>query len=217
MRGPRKLVYAAGAVVGVIVIVVAAIYLTKSSPSSSTPPAASSTTPGTTTATTATTYTMTTPAKVLKMTRSAFDSSEAMGTNTLAKALASNTTQFKANGWGTPTEEEFSVYMLPGSSTILFNSAFSGFEVEAFNGTFSPSKIVSYYMGKATDPTIESPGPHGGDMMCGLTKQGGSECVWATSSTVGMVMYVKAGYSAHYANMYLTTLKFRKGIEVPAK
>ena len=189
-------------------IVVVAIMLTKGGTSSG---AGSTPSTGATT----TTYQLSTPKQILKMKLSSSATGAMEGSSPLSKVLSENQPLFKKDGFGSLTNVLEAVYYLHGSSESLSSSAFKGFEVSGYVGSFNPSAIIKYQLGKATDGKMEPAGPHGGEMMCGKNTAGFNVCVWATSTTMGMVTYWQADHPTYYANLYATTLKLRAGLESP--
>jgi len=92
-----------------------------------------------------------------------------------------------------------------------------------YNGTFSPQDVIKDFQAGATGVTTEPAGSHGGKLACGqvtVTSPAvttGEACVWATTSTVGMVeFYGENGgvlETVPPAKAGADTLKFRDDVE----
>jgi len=92
-----------------------------------------------------------------------------------------------------------------------------------FNGSFSPQTVIKDFQAGATSVTSEPAGPHGGQLACGeVTATApaattGEACVWATTSTIGMVeFYGDSGAALEAvtpAKAGADTLKFRADVE----
>jgi hypothetical protein len=92
-----------------------------------------------------------------------------------------------------------------------------------YNGSFSPQDVIKDFQAGAIDVTSEPVGPHGGQLACGqvtVTSPGittGEACVWATTSTVGMVeFYGNSGgvlEKVTPAKAGADALKFRDDVE----
>jgi hypothetical protein len=91
-----------------------------------------------------------------------------------------------------------------------------------YNGTFSPQDVIKDFQAGASGVASESAGPHGGQLACGQVASTspattGEACVWATTSTVGMVEF----YGGNGAALETVTpakagadaLKFRDDVE----
>jgi hypothetical protein len=220
MSGSKKIVYIVSAVATVLIIVLGVVYLTnKNSPTksgatgNSTNSTGMSGTPATTTA-----YTLATPKKIQKMKLSTSGVTYEMQGAKLSTAAKN----FEKDGYGTPTKMIMGVYYLPGSSSFMEATAFRGFYFIGFTGKFNVSSIIRGEEKNLTDVTVEPASSHGGQMICGIGKSSGtasgSVCIWATASTFVINQYETGGPSlAKYSNMYLTTVKIRNAIEVPAK
>ena len=66
---------------------------------------------------------------------------------------------------------------------------------------------------------VVNAGPHGGKMVCGYNTSTGSkasECVWATTSTFGVVEFIVDGSPVKYNNAPKLALKVRDAVEVHA-
>jgi hypothetical protein len=92
-----------------------------------------------------------------------------------------------------------------------------------YNGTFSPQDVIKDFQAGAAGVQSEPAGPHGGQLACGqvtVTSPAtttGEACVWATTSTVGMVeFYGDSGGALETvtpAKAGADALKFRDDVE----
>jgi hypothetical protein len=89
-----------------------------------------------------------------------------------------------------------------------------------YTGTFSPAAVLSAFKAGSSNATTEPTGPHGGQMACGeVTATGttapGTACVWATTTTIGMVEFFGSGVleTVPHAKASADTLKFRADVE----
>jgi hypothetical protein len=92
-----------------------------------------------------------------------------------------------------------------------------------YNGTFSPATVLAAFKMGASNVTTEAAGPHGGVLGCGEVSvtspaaTSGTACVWATSTTIGMVEFYGNGGSALETVLHTKasadTMKFRAGVE----
>lgn len=92
-----------------------------------------------------------------------------------------------------------------------------------YTGTFSPAAVLSAFKAGTSNATTEPVGPHGGELACGEvtatsasgTAIAGTACVWATTTTVGMVEFFGSDVleTVPHAKAGTDTLKFRAGVE----
>ena len=67
---------------------------------------------------------------------------------------------------------------------------------------------------------VVNAGPHGGKMVCGYNTSNNSvasECVWATTTTFGIVEYFNHGQPAKVGNASRLALKVRAAVEARAQ
>jgi hypothetical protein len=86
-------------------------------------------------------------------------------------------------------------YMVPGNQAIAYIG---------FTGTFSPASVMDAFS-KIGDKVVSEPaGSHGGQLSCGSMSANsgpsGTVCVWATSSSLGMVGFFGNGTPEHVAS-----------------
>src|SRR5581483_5373109 len=220
----KPVLYIGGAVAAVLLIVLGAILLTHHGSSTNNnaggnPSTGASTGTSGSTNGGGTTYTVgTPPAKILKMKLSPSSTTQMSQGLSLSKAAQN----FESKGYGKPSKLVSAVYYLPGHSQFIEAAGFSGFYLIGFDGQFNPDKIISAEKAQMINPTTESPGPHGGQMVCGIGKtqsggKGGSVCIWVTKSTFVVDQYYAPDERiGTYPNMYATALKLRNGFEQPS-
>jgi hypothetical protein len=143
-------------------------------------------------------YTLTTPAS---------PGVQAVGSAGAATLMAA----VKAAG-GVPSSEVTGEYFIGGDQALGY---------AGYNGTFSPSAVLGAFGLGAKGVTDEAAGPHGGQMACGeVTASHGSTahgtaCVWATTTTIGMVEFFGNGVLEPVAHPKADSdvLKFRAAVE----
>ena len=89
-----------------------------------------------------------------------------------------------------------------------------------FTGTFSPASVMDAF-GKIADNVVSKPaGPHGGQLACGSMSANsgpsGTVCVWATTTSLGMVGFFGSGTPEHVSSTKAgeDTVKLRGDAEV---
>jgi hypothetical protein len=122
-------------------------------------------------------------------------------------------TAVKAAG-GKPASNVSGEYLITGDQALGY---------AGYTGTFSPAAVLSAFKAGAGNVTTEPAGPHGGELACGeVTAAGasgtavpGTACVWATTTTVGMVEFFAGGSleTVPHAKAGADTLKFRNNVE----
>jgi hypothetical protein len=122
-------------------------------------------------------------------------------------------TAVKAAG-GKPASDVSGEYFISGDQALGY---------AGYTGTFTPAAVLSAFRAGASDVTTEPAGPHGGDLACGEvtasaasgTASPGTACVWATTTTVGMVEFFggAALETVPHAKAGADTLKFRDDVE----
>ena len=145
-------------------------------------------------------YTLTTPMS------SAIQTVGSAGASALMTAV-------KAAG-GKPAGDVSGEYFISGDQALGY---------AGYTGTFSPAAVLSAFRAGAGNVTTESAGPHGGDLACGEvsataasgTASPGTACVWATTTTVGMVEFFGGTNleTVPHAKAAADTLKFRDNVE----
>jgi cytoskeletal protein RodZ len=122
-------------------------------------------------------------------------------------------TAVKAAG-GKPRSNVSGEYLISGDQAL----GYSG-----YTGTFSPAAVISAFKAGASSATTEAAGPHGGELACGevtaTAASGaatpGTACVWATTTTVGMVEFFAGSdlETVLHSKADSDTLKFRADVE----
>jgi hypothetical protein len=71
-----------------------------------------------------------------------------------------------------------------------------------------------------TSTRMVNPGPHGGEMMCGYTRNAAgadaSECLWVTPTTFGQVQFTVGQSLVKYQGASNIAATIRQAAEVPA-
>ncbi|MCW2934184.1 MAG: hypothetical protein JWM19_5146 [Actinomycetia bacterium] len=122
-------------------------------------------------------------------------------------------TAVKAAG-GKPESAVSGEYFISGDQALGY---------AGYTGTFSPAAVLTAFEAGASNATTEPVGPHGGKLACGevtATSAGGTAipgtaCVWATTTTVGMVEFFASDVleTVPHAKAGTDTLKFRADVE----
>jgi hypothetical protein len=220
MSGIRMIIYLASAVIGVVLIVLLVVHLTKNPPSHAAggtggTPTGSSSAPAATASTAK--YVFSTPATIdgtYHLNPTATTDFSQSGQTRAALVVQ----KIKAQGAGSPGKSVFAVYGLntePESSPLFKAAEFVGYD-----GTFDPAKVITYEKTQLASTTTVSPGPHGGQMMCGEDTSSGSDntaCLWVTTTTFGEVDFV-AGQSLtkFTGNASVIALDIRNAVEIAA-
>lgn len=158
---------------------------------------------------TATAYVLTTPATAGGYTRTTPMSASIQEIGT---AGATELMQAVEKAGGKAAGNVSGEYLIVGDQAI----GYSG-----FTGTFSPNAVITAFGALATGVTSEPAGKHGGLLSCGTVtatspaSSTGTACVWATSTTVGMVEYFGGGALEHVtmSKAGQDTANFRADVE----
>ena len=95
---------------------------------------------------------------------------------------------------GKPGKSVIGIYNT-GSATSLASSSYKGLVFVGYNGTFNPTNLMNLVQKNLKSSRVVNAGPHGGKMVCGYNTSNNSvasECVWATTTTFGIVEYFNA-------------------------
>ena len=220
----RRRVYILGGAVAVVVILVAVFFLTHHSNSSNTdantPPTVSPTASATKHAAKPTAsakpsgpvYTLSTPATA---------GGYPVGQDPHFLATATTTAQsivaaVKSGGGGTVKGAPVSAsYQLPtGEQTMEF---------VGYQGTFTPAKVATILASLGSDPKSYPAGKDGGVLGCANTpgSASGAVCVWATTSTLGVVEFFDAAgpetLTTSQSKGAADTVTLRSGVETLKK
>jgi hypothetical protein len=213
ITGIRMVLYLVASALGVALIVLLVIQLTKTGTSSS----ASGSSTASTSATAAAgppQYLFTKAARVTSypLNNTATKVWAGLAANEVAPFVA----EIKATGAGHPGQEVVAVYDL----TPVSSPSASNFEAIAFvgwDGKFNPKEVIKLQKAQLHSTRMVSPGPHGGEMMCGYNHQTGadaSDCIWVTSSTFGQVRFFVGQSQVEYPGAATFALEVRQAVEV---
>ncbi|HLK73481.1 MAG TPA: hypothetical protein VKU77_07545 [Streptosporangiaceae bacterium] len=216
LGGIRMVLYLLSSVVGVVVIVLLVVHLTKTGTNSA---ASGGSTPATSApaggAAPAQKYTLKAASKAGPL---ALNSAATRSFSTLAEGQAAPVAAaLKAKGAGKPGKEVVAVYNL-GSVTSFTASDYKAAVVVGFEGTFNPAAVIRYEQTQLVSTRMVNAGPHGGEMMCGYNRSGGSDasaCVWVTSTTFGIVEFIKGTTPVKQLGAANIALTIRDAVEVP--
>jgi hypothetical protein len=107
-----------------------------------------------------------------------------------------------------------------GRATSLASSSYKGLVFVGYNGTFNPTNLMNLVQKNLKSSRVVNAGPHGGKMVCGYNTSSNSvasECVWATTTTFGVVEYFRHGQPAKVTNASPLALKVRAAVEARAQ
>ena len=120
---------------------------------------------------------------------------------------------------GKPGKSVIGIYNT-GSATSLASSSYKGLVFVGYNGTFNPTNLMNLVQKNLKSSRVVNAGPHGGKMVCGYNTSNNSvasECVWATTTTFGIVEYFRHGQPAKVTNASALALKVRAAVEARAQ
>jgi hypothetical protein len=159
----------------------------------------------------ATSYVLSAPAKAggYSLTTPISPTVQAIGTSGATELM----TAVEAGG-GTVKSNVSAEYFIAGDQVLGY---------AGYNGSFSPEAVMRDFQVGAADVTSEPAGSHGGQLACGEVtatspaSSAGEACVWATTTTIGMVEFYDdnggALESVMPAKAGSDTLKFRDDVE----
>ena len=208
----RMVLYLTAAVIGVAAIVIFVVHMTKSSGS----PAASSTS---------------TPSAASTGPHYVFKLAGTVGKYSLNKQAVSHasievqaqsapiTSKLASAGAGKLTTSMIGVYDM-GTSSSLASANYKGVVFAGYEGTFNPANVIKLVRSHLQATRVVKAGAHGGQMVCGYTTSNGpaaSECVWATTTSMGVVEFYDHGQPAKVSGPGKLALKVRDAVEVRAQ
>jgi hypothetical protein len=206
--------YLVASVLGVVLIVLLVVRLTKSSPNH--PAAGTSPTASVPVGTTGSGFVFTKAAKVGTL---PLNAAATRAFSQFAQKVAGPEAQaIKARGAGNPGQQVIAMYDL-GHVTNVNSSNFKAVGFVGYGGTFNPTAVIKYMKTQLVSSRIVSPGPHGGEMICGYSTAEGSdasECAWVTATTFGQVHFVKGAALVKYPGASRIALEVRNAVEVKA-
>ena len=214
LSGIRMVLYLVASVLGVVLIVLLVVRLTKSSPNH--PAAGTSPTASVPAGTTGSGFVFTKAAKVGTL---PLNAAATRAFSQFAQKVAGPEAQaIKARGAGNPGQQVIAMYDL-GHVTNVNSSNFKAVGFVGYGGTFNPTAVIKYMKTQLVSSRIVSPGPHGGEMICGYSTAEGSdasECAWVTATTFGQVHFVKGAALVKYPGASRIALEVRNAVEVKA-
>ena len=214
--GVRMVLYLAAAVIGVAAIVFLVIHLAKGGSST----ASGASTPGATTTAgggAGQGYVLRQAATVGKYPLNKPAVSQISGQ--ITSATSKITSKMAATQSGKPGKSVIGIYNT-GSATSLASSSYKGLVFVGYNGTFKPTNLMNLVQKNLKSSRTVNAGPHGGKMVCGYNTSNNSvasECVWATTTTFGIVEYFRHGQPAKVTNASALALKVRAAVEARAQ
>jgi hypothetical protein len=107
-----------------------------------------------------------------------------------------------------------------GPTSSVSSPDYKGLVFIGYDGTFNPAKLMNLAQRHLKSSRVVNPGPHGGRMVCGYDVSDGaasSECVWATTTTFGVVEYINHGKPAKVTGAPKLALKVRDAVEARAQ
>jgi hypothetical protein len=137
----------------------------------------------------------------------------------ITSATSKITSKMAATQSGKPGKSVIGIYNT-GSATSLASSSYKGLVFVGYNGTFNPTNLMNLVQKNLKSSRVVNAGPHGGKMVCGYNTSNNSvasECVWATTTTFGVVEYFRHGQPAKVTNASPLALKVRAAVEARAQ
>jgi hypothetical protein len=214
--GMRMVLYLAAAVIGVAAIVFLVIHVAKGGSST----ASGTSTPGATTTAAGGAgqgFVLRQAASVGKYQLNKTAVSQIPGQITTATSKISG--KMAATQSGKPGKPVIGVYNT-GSAKSLQSPSYKGLVFVGYDGAFNPTNLMKFIQKNLKSSRMVNAGPHGGKMMCGYNTSNNSvasECVWATSTTLGVVEYYNHGALAKVSGAPGLALKVRDAVEVRAQ
>jgi hypothetical protein len=204
--------YLVGSALGVVLIVLLVIHLSKTGTGSSATPSTSATALG------PPRYVFTKAARVANYPLN--DTATKTWATLAANQVAPLVAEIKAKGAGHPGQEVVAMYDLTSVSDTSASN-FKAIGLVGWDGTFNPAAVIKLEQTKLHSTRMVSPGPHGGEMMCGYNYYSAgaaaSECVWVTTSTFGQVQFVVGQAEVKYPGAETLALEVRQAVEVPSR
>jgi hypothetical protein len=210
--------YLGAAVIGVAAIVFLVIHLTKGSGSNTASgTSTTSATPGAGGAAAGPKYQLRQAASVGKYPLNKAAVNEISSVITAASSKI--TGKMAATGSGKPGKSVIGIYD-QGPTTSLASPSYKGMVFVGYDGTFNPANLMNLIQKNLKSSRVVNAGPHGGKMVCGYDTSNNSvasECVWATTTTFGIVEYFNHGQPAKVGGASRLALKVRDAVEVRAQ
>ena len=124
-----------------------------------------------------------------------------------------------ATGSGKPGKSVIGIYD-QGPTTSLASSSYKGLVFVGYDVTFNPTNLINLVQKNLKSSRVVNAGPHGGKMVCGYNTSNNSvasECVWATTTTMGVVEFYSHGQPAKVSGPGKLAVKLRDAVEVRAQ
>ena len=129
------------------------------------------------------------------------------------------TNKLASAGAGKPATSVVGIYDMGGSSSLA-SASYKGLVFVGYDGTFTPANVIKLVRSNLVSTRVVKAGAHGGQMVCGYTTSNGapaSECVWATTTTMGVVEFYNHGQPAKVSGPGKLAVKLRDAVEVRAQ
>jgi len=216
LTGVRMVLYLAAAVIGVAAIVFLVVHMTKNSGGSA---ASGTSTPSTGAPAAAGPHYVVIQAGHVG-TYPLNQQAASQASAAMKSQWAPITSKLASAGAGQPTKSVLAIYNM-GTSSSVTSPGYKGLVFVGYDGTFNPANVIKLVQKNLVSTrVVVDAGPHGGKMMCGYNTAGGaeaSECVWATTTTVGIVEYYNHGHPAKVAGFGKLALQVRDAVEARAQ
>jgi hypothetical protein len=142
-------------------------------------------------------------------------SAEVSSSQEMASAIEGDLTNISGQTYGTQTSDVSQGYQIGRNAAGVYRSiSFTGLE-----GTFNPQAAASAVETSiASNYTFTSvpPGPHGGVMACGPVSSDSANCVWATPTTLCLIMIIDTTQQLIGPNVAANAVRIRDVLEVPS-
>jgi hypothetical protein len=129
------------------------------------------------------------------------------------------TNKLASAGAGQATTSVVGIYDM-GASSSLASASYKGMVFVGYDGTFTPATVIKLVRSNLVSTRVVKAGAHGGQMVCGYTTSNGtsaSECVWASTTTMGVVEFYNHGQPAKVSGPGKLAVKLRDAVEVRAQ
>lgn len=134
----------------------------------------------------------------------------------MASVMQELLTNFSGNGpdYGKETSDVSQGYQIPHNTSAVYRSiSFTGLE-----GTFNAQEAahaVETSLGSGYTFNSVPPGPHGGVMACGSVSSNSENCVWASPTTLCLIMIIDTTQQLIGPNVDANAVRIRDVLEVP--
>jgi hypothetical protein len=134
----------------------------------------------------------------------------------MASVMQELLTNLTGNGpdYGKETSDVSQGYQIPHNASGVYRSiSFTGLE-----GTFNvqaAANAVETSVGSGFTFNSVPPGPHGGVMACGSVSTNNADCVWATPTTLCLIMFIDTTQQLIGPSIDANAVRIRDVLEVP--